>query len=72
MDSERKVSILYTNWRGERRWRDVIPDDIRFMESIYHPGKQWILLAIDCEENKLKEFAMSGIEAWGKVGAQIK
>lgn len=46
--------------------RTVEPIEIRFMESEWHAGRQWILRAKDLEdpENRIKDFAMVNINRW--------
>jgi hypothetical protein len=39
-------------------------DTMRFGETEWHPGKQWLFSAVDLEDCKIKEFAMSGIFGW--------
>lgn len=60
------VMIDYTNWRGERRVRHVLPYDLAFTASEWHPHPQWILKALDMERGDgiLRDFAMSSIHAW--------
>jgi hypothetical protein len=66
----RIVTIEYTNWRGERRRRQIIPMSIDFRLSAYHPGTQWILTALDPEDDLVKDFAMNGLHGWD--GEKIK
>lgn len=60
------VMIDYTNWRGERRVRHVLPFDFAFVRSEYHPGEQWIMRASDMErmDGILRDFAMAQIHSW--------
>lgn len=58
------VEIDYTNWRGERRKRLINPVSLTWGASKYHEGNQWLLLAMDCEDKKSKEFAMKNIHSW--------
>ena len=59
------VTIDYTNWRGARRLYRILPFDIRFGSSEWHPEPQWLLSAIDEDDNaKMKEFALKDIHAW--------
>jgi hypothetical protein len=64
--SSLSVKIDYTNWRGERRVRRVQPDRIVFESSEWHPEPQWVLRAIDLEDedHAEKAFAMSGVHSW--------
>ncbi len=59
-----KVTIDYTNWRKERRMREIIPTSIAYAETNHHPGMQWLLFAIDVEDGKTKQFAMKDIHSW--------
>lgn len=60
------VSIDYTNWKGSRRTRKVLPITIQFIKSEWHPEEQWVLLAYDLEEEStpIKYFAMATIHGW--------
>ena len=59
-----RVTIDYTNWRGERRERDVLPHSIVFEATRWHPEPQWLLRAVDLEDYVPKEFAMKDIHSW--------
>lgn len=58
------VRILYTNWRGEKRWRHIRPLRTRFGATDWHPEPQELLDAIDLERGVERTFAISGIERW--------
>ena len=58
------VIIDYTNWRGERRKREIIPYRIDFENTEWHPDTQWLLEAFDCEDGEVKQFAMKDIHGW--------
>lgn len=61
----RKAIIDYTNWRGERRKREIIPTGrIDFENTEWHPETQWLLEATDCEDGKTKHFAMKDIHSF--------
>lgn len=59
-----EVIIDYTNWRGERRERKIVPKYIAFGSSKHHPGQQWLLVAKDTEKGEDRTFAMDGIHSW--------
>lgn len=66
----RAVEIDYTNWRGERRRRQVLPHGthpVEFCETQYHRPAQWILWALDLEDDQRKGFAMKDIHSWAPV-----
>lgn len=58
------VSIDYTNWRGERGLRKIVPVRIYFGQTSWHPGDQWLLEAIDVDKGELRTFSMSHIHEW--------
>ena len=58
------VEIDYTNYKGIRRIRTIIPFKIKFCTSEWHPEKQWILFATDIETKTLKQFAIKDIHSW--------
>jgi hypothetical protein len=69
------VQILYTNWKGDRRWRLIRPYDIAYCASQWHPKAQWVIMAIDLEEEagevgsrqRFKQFPLASIEQWVPV-----
>lgn len=63
----RDVLIDYTNWRGERSVRRVLPVSVFFGTTQYHRDKQWFLTAVDVEKNAERHFAMSDIHSWRSV-----
>lgn len=66
--TDKAVLIDYTNWRGERRWRKVVPNmayGLAFMSTKWHPGEpQWMLCCIDAEDGVSKLFPLKDIHAW--------
>jgi hypothetical protein len=59
------VSIDYTNWKGERRERHIMPLMVWFGLSKYHQGAQWFMKALDLEDGQRKDFAMKDVHRWG-------
>lgn len=60
-----RVKILYTNWKGIKRERIIEPIEIWFGSTEYHKEDQWLLKALDCEDDfKTKDFASKNIENW--------
>lgn len=65
---ERVVVIDYTNWKGVRGMRRILPIRWVFVhDNEYHPGNQWLLKAFDFERDDYRDFAMSGIHSWKGV-----
>lgn len=60
------VAIDYTNHRGERRWRVIVPNTISYSKSYWHQddGDQWLLRAQDVEKKETREFPIKNIHQW--------
>jgi len=58
------VVIDYTNYRGERAERRILPDRLWFGAAEWHPDPQWILDAWDVEKQTLRSFALAGVHSW--------
>ena len=63
---EKTVTIDYTNYRGERSTRKIVPKNIWFGKTEWHPEEQWLLDAIDIEKDAIRNFAMKDIHSWGE------
>lgn len=63
------VPVLYTNWRGVTRERQIVPVAVRFGADQWHPKPQHILDALDAETGEYRGFALAGIHAWGAEAA---
>ena len=61
------VQIDYTNWRGERKWRSVVPVQVWHGSTPHHPDLQWFLNAYDTEKEQLRDFALVDIHAFAKM-----
>lgn len=64
MEDNKKVTILYTNWKGETRYRKIIPISIEFKSTEWHKQEQWILNAIDVDKDAKRAFAIKDIKEW--------
>lgn len=58
------VVVDYTNWRGDRRSRRILPEEIAWDTTEWHGEAQWILWAVDQEDGIRKAFAMAGLHSW--------
>lgn len=67
---QRKVLIDYTNHRGERAVRTILPmAPLTWSSTEWHPEEQWLLEALDVEKDVVRFFAVKDIHGWGvKVG----
>lgn len=62
---QKEVKILYTNWKGVREWRVIIPQgQMTFMKTVWHPEEQWCLLAFCTDRKEDRVFVMKDIEKW--------
>lgn len=59
-----EVRILYTNWKGERAWRRIIPLAIWKGDTQWHPEVQVLLKAFDIDKGAERDFACRDIECW--------
>lgn len=67
IEPNKQVRILYTNYRGEKGYRNIIPEKIWFGATEWHPEEQWLLDAHDAEKDALRNFAMKDIETWNSL-----
>ncbi len=63
------ISFVYTNWKGEMRLRQVIPQRIWFGATEYHQEPQWLLQGIDVQKDEVRDFALKDIREWGSKTA---
>lgn len=64
MSDRREVIIDYTNHRGERAERRVLPVGIVYNATKWHTSYQWLLLAKDLDKDAMRDFALSDIHSW--------
>lgn len=60
----KRVTIDYTNYKHERKLRNIEPVRILFGSSEWHPEPQWLLRALDIDRGVIREFAIANIHAW--------
>lgn len=58
------IIIDYTNHRGERAERVVIPIDLFFGRTAYHETAQWLMHAWDVARQLNRTFAMKDVHSW--------
>lgn len=59
------VMIDYTNHRGERGVREIVPYSIVYGANEYHPDQQWLLLGWDVAKRAERTFTVKDIHRWG-------
>ncbi|MCR5146860.1 MAG: WYL domain-containing protein [Clostridia bacterium] len=60
----KKVKILYTNWKGVTSYRNIVPKSVEFKSTEWHPEEQWILNAYDVDKRADRTFALKDIKEW--------
>lgn len=63
LDRKQAVKIDYTNYKGERKIRTVIPIKLHWggEGSKWHKGAQWLLDVYDLEKGAFRTYALFGI-----------
>ena len=64
LENKKTVQFKYCNYKGDLRIRKVIPAEIWFGTTEYHPGEQWFLKAFDVEKEDYRDFSMKDIVSW--------
>jgi predicted DNA-binding transcriptional regulator YafY len=59
-----KIIIDYTNWKGERSSRTIIPIRIYWGSNEWHKIEQWLMEAHDIEKKAPRNFALKDIHSW--------
>jgi predicted DNA-binding transcriptional regulator YafY len=62
-----KVIIDYTNWKGERSNRTILPINIYWGSNEWHKDMQWLLEAHDIEKGAPRNFALKDIPSWTPI-----
>lgn len=50
--------VLYTNYRGETAERTIVPINMYWGSTEYHPEPQWLLTALDKGKDQIRDFAV--------------
>jgi hypothetical protein len=58
----REQTVTYTNWRGERAERRIIPARLWYGVTEWHPEPGWLLDATDLDKRERRTFALSGFD----------
>lgn len=57
------VEIDYTNWRGERSKRRIVPFRVVWENNEWHPETQWLLEALDVDKQEHRTFALANVHS---------
>lgn len=58
------VMIDYTNYRGERKQRQILPLRFYYGSTQHHIPQQYLCEAMDLEKGEVRTFALSNIHSW--------
>lgn len=71
VQNPRTLWIDYTNYRGERSERQIVPLNIWFGTTEWHPKPCWLMKAFDCAKQENRNFAMEDIhKMWTPKSAE--
>ncbi len=63
-----EVTIDYTNHKGAREKRRIVPISIHYEKNHWHKGDQWFLRARALDrDGALRMFAMKDIHSWAPL-----
>jgi len=72
LNKNHPVKILYTNWKGEKRVRNIIPEKIWFGKTEWHPEEGWLLRAYDIDKKDYRDYDLSHIHKWYEENDNIQ
>ena len=52
------LRIIYRNYRGEISERAIVPINVYFGATEYHPEPQWLMHALDVAKGETRDFAL--------------
>ena len=62
--SDKVVTIDYTNYKGERAPRHIVPMRVDYGKNQWHPKACYMLTAMDVDKNEIRAFAIKDIHEW--------
>lgn len=65
-DTAKAIKVRYKNWRGEVANRTIIPQELYWGTTEYHPQEQWLLKVWDVDRNAERVYALQEIEEFLK------
>lgn len=58
------IKVEYTNYRGEKGIRTIVPVNFYFGTTDYHPEAQWLVKLWDCDRQAERIYALKEITRW--------
>jgi hypothetical protein len=62
VEISKAVKVKYKNYRGEVGTRSIIPMEVYWGQTEYHPHDQWLLKVWDVEKNAERIYAFKDIQ----------
>ncbi len=59
---QKSIQVCYTNYRGETAVRTIVPLEVYFGKTEYHPQEQWLLRVWDVEKAAERIYAFKEIK----------
>ena len=59
--SSKSIKVKYKNWKGEVGIRNIIPQNIYYGNTEFHPEDQWLLDVFDVDKDALRTYALMDI-----------
>lgn len=64
---EKVVKLDYTNWKGIRETRRVVPlGTMEFKSNDFHKEPTWLMRVFDLDKMAIRDYAMKDVHSWGK------
>lgn len=58
MTDPREISMVYTNYKGETSTRRIVPGNIYWGKTKWHPEDQWLMKAFDLDKWESRDFVL--------------
>lgn len=58
------IKVEYTNYRGEKGIRTIVPISFYFGSTEYHPQEQWLVKLWDVDRQAERVYALKEITRW--------
>lgn len=71
VDVRERVTLDYTNYRGERAIRTITPWGVEWGTTDWHPDPGWLLTCYDHDRAACRTYALSGIHSWNGEPATL-
>lgn len=67
--NQQSWDVWYTNYKGERSERHIVPIRVWFGNTEWHPKDQYMMHAFDLDKNEVRDFALKGfVDANYEIG----